>query len=42
MRDRLIHGYFNIDLRRVWQTVKTDLPILIATATQMLDESGKP
>ncbi|MFQ6072861.1 MAG: DUF86 domain-containing protein, partial [Methanosarcinales archaeon] len=22
MRDKLIHGYFGVDLRRVWKTVK--------------------
>ncbi|MEM4725812.1 MAG: HepT-like ribonuclease domain-containing protein [Nitrososphaerales archaeon] len=24
MRDKLIHGYFGVDLRRVWKTVKED------------------
>ena len=28
MRNRLIHGYFDIDLKVVWQTVKKDIPIL--------------
>ena len=30
MRNRLIHAYFDIDLDRVWDTVKDDLPPLIA------------
>jgi uncharacterized protein with HEPN domain len=30
MRNRLIHGYFDIDLDRVWDTVVDDLPPLIA------------
>jgi len=30
MRDRLIHGYFDINLDVVWQTVTEDLPPLIA------------
>ena len=30
MRNRLIHGYFDIDLDRVWDTVVDDLPGLIA------------
>jgi uncharacterized protein with HEPN domain len=30
MRNRLIHGYFDIDLDIVWQTVTQDLPALIA------------
>jgi len=29
MRNRLIHGYFDVDLDRVWDTVKEDLPALI-------------
>ena len=29
MRNRLIHAYFDIDLDRVWDTVKDDLPPLI-------------
>lgn len=28
MRNRLIHAYFDIDLDRVWDTVKGDLPPL--------------
>ena len=30
MRNRLVHGYFDIDLNVVWQTVQIDLPTLIA------------
>jgi len=29
MRNRLIHEYFQVDLRRVWETVQSDLPDLI-------------
>jgi len=29
MRDRLIHGYFDVNLDIVWQTVTEDLPVLI-------------
>lgn len=29
MRNRLIHGYFDIDAEIVWQTVKLELPPLI-------------
>ena len=29
MRDRLIHGYFDINLDVVWETVTDDLPPLI-------------
>lgn len=30
MRNRLIHAYFDIDVDRVWDTVKEDLPPLIS------------
>ena len=30
MRHRLVHGYFEVDLRKVWDTVQQDLPSLIA------------
>lgn len=30
MRNRLVHGYFNVNLERVWETVQQDLPLLIA------------
>lgn len=29
MRDRITHGYFEIDLNEVWNTVEKDLPVLI-------------
>lgn len=29
MRDRLTHGYFDVDLDEVWKTVESDLPELI-------------
>lgn len=28
MRDRLIHGYFSVNLERLWNTVQQDLPRL--------------
>ncbi len=31
-RDRLIHGYFDVDLDIVWQIISVDLPVL---ATQL-------
>lgn len=30
MRDRLIHGYFDVNLDIVWQTVTQEVPMLIA------------
>jgi len=35
MRDRLIHGYFELDLDIVWRTVKSDLPPLL-TALRLI------
>jgi len=29
MRNRLVHGYYDIDLDRVWDTITDDLPPLI-------------
>lgn len=29
MRDRITHGYFEVDLEEVWNTVEKDLPELI-------------
>jgi uncharacterized protein with HEPN domain len=41
MRDRLIHGYPNIRLRVVWDTVKEKLPPLQAQVQKILDDLGK-
>jgi len=37
MRNRLIHGYFDIDVDRVWDTVVHDLPPLIAELEKILE-----
>jgi uncharacterized protein with HEPN domain len=36
MRNRLIHGYFEIDPETVWQTVKLELPQLIIQLAGLL------
>ena len=36
MRDRLIHGYFDVNLDVVWETVTQDLPPLIAQLEKSL------
>jgi len=36
-RNRLIHGYYHVDLEIVWQIVKQDLPSLIANLEKILD-----
>ncbi len=42
MRDKLFHAYFVVDLKRVWETVKRDLPALREAVMKMLqEEQGK-
>jgi uncharacterized protein with HEPN domain len=38
MRDKLIHGYFGVNLKRVWDTVRIDLPPLHEVVTRMLSD----
>ena len=41
-RDRLIHGYFNVDYDIVWAVIAKDLPPLIKKLETILsDESGQ-
>lgn len=37
MRNRISHGYFEMDLDLVWQTVQTDLPVLEAQIRTLID-----
>jgi uncharacterized protein with HEPN domain len=37
MRNRLIHGYYDIDMDRVWDTIIHDLPPLIHLVEQHLN-----
>ena len=39
MRDKLIHGYFGVNLKRVWDTVQIDLPPLHEAVTKMLADN---
>ncbi|MCA1841325.1 MAG: DUF86 domain-containing protein [Actinomycetota bacterium] len=39
MRDRLIHGYFILDLEIVWETIERDLPGLRAAVDRLLAET---
>jgi uncharacterized protein with HEPN domain len=42
-RNRLIHGYWSIDLVLVWDVVANDLPLLKAEVSRLLTElSGPP
>jgi len=38
MRDRLIHGYFGVDYYIVWDTIESDIPILINSISRILDD----
>lgn len=40
MRDKLIHGYFGVDIDAVWDTVKKDIPVLKKQIKQVLTESN--
>jgi uncharacterized protein with HEPN domain len=42
MRDRLIHGYFDVNLDVVWQTVTEDLPPLVVQIEKVLSSSPTP
>ena len=37
-RDRLIHGYFDVDLDIVWQILSRDLPPLISNLQKTLEQ----
>jgi len=36
MRNALAHGYFNVDLSIVWQTIQNDLPSLKAQVVTLI------
>jgi len=38
MRDRLIHGYFDVNLDVVWQTATEDLPGLVARMEDLVSD----
>jgi uncharacterized protein with HEPN domain len=38
MRDKLIHGYFGVDLQKVWDTAKEDIPVLKTEVTKIRRE----
>ena len=42
MRNRLIHGYFEINLDIVWETIQTDLPELIESLENILPFEQNP
>lgn len=36
MRNRMIHGYFEVNLDIVWETVQTDIPNLIKILSEII------
>lgn len=40
-RNRLIHGYFNVNLDIIWSIVQDDLPLLIDQLGEILTQQGK-
>lgn len=41
MRDKLIHQYFGVDLKLVWETIKNKLPELKKQLSKILKETNK-
>ncbi len=42
MRNRLVHGYFSVDLDILWTVVTDDLPVLIARLERIVsDDTGR-
>ena len=40
MRNRLIHGYYDINLDIVWKTVKEDIPPLKVELEKIIEHEG--
>jgi uncharacterized protein with HEPN domain len=40
MRDVLSHGYFGVDMNRVWEVAVKDLPVLRAQVLKVTEEEG--
>jgi uncharacterized protein with HEPN domain len=38
MRNRLVHGYFDINNTLLWKTVREELPVLVSQVKQILEE----
>ena len=41
IRDRLIHGYYDIDMDIVWKTVKDDVPAIIPLLENVIENEEK-
>ncbi len=40
MRDKLIHGYFNVDVERVWNVIINDIPVLKKQIEDIIDKEN--
>ena len=40
MRDKLIHGYFNVDVERVWNVIVKDIPALKKQIEDIIDKEN--
>jgi len=40
MRDKVIHAYSTVDLKRVWSTVKQDIPVLKPLFLKLLKDNA--
>ena len=36
MRNRLVHAYFSVDERLLWETIQNDLPVLVPALQSLL------
>ena len=36
MRNRLVHVYFSVDERLLWETIQNDLPVLVPALQSLL------
>jgi uncharacterized protein with HEPN domain len=41
IRNKLVHEYFGLNIRVIWNTVKEDLPVLKPAIMSMLEEASK-
>ena len=41
MRDKLVHAYFDVHTRRLWETIREDLPGLRSALVQILKDEGE-
>lgn len=38
MRDKLIHDYFGVDIKAVWNTIEKDIPLLKSNIEEVITE----